>query len=165
MIKSGVGGWPFNCAELSSANSAPVYPGRTRRKIMKTILRRWIIWSVLALAPVFAETASAERVVGKIDFMRVFASETVGDVPMARFEIRVVGTCDDMPTPEGGMYIRVRSGRLDGVFAEINGISFKNAYTTALAAFLASNTIQVDNVPNCTDDVQTINSPAGVGIF
>ena len=136
---------------------------------MKTILRRWIIWSVLALAPMFVETASAERVFGKIDFMRVFPSETVDGVPMARFEIRVVGTCiptggDGIPTPEGGMYIRVRSGRLNGVFAEINGISFKNAYTTALAAFEANNTIQVDNVPNCTDDVQTINFPF-VGIF
>lgn len=76
--------------------------------------------SVLGVAPVFAH---ASRVLGTVTFVRTFASERVRvdggrDVTVARFEIRVKGTCDGVPLGNDGISIRVRSGRLDDDFAE-----------------------------------------------
>jgi hypothetical protein len=111
------------------------------------------------------QTVSAVSVFGTVNFIRTFPPESVEGVLMARFEIRVVGTCGtNTPTPPEGLYIRVRSGRMDAAYSH-NDAPFRNAYSTMLAAFLAGKTVQIDGVPSCTD-VQTIQSDEfSLGIF
>src|SRR5262245_23024627 len=122
---------------------------------MKTILCRLIIGSVLVLAPMFAQTTSAAgsyRILGTLTFVRVFPPPERYPNEAA-FNLRVRGTCflRDQPGPQDhiDIFMTIRSGRLDGVFAQVNGLTFKNAYGTALAALLVGSTVQIDNLPNC----------------
>lgn len=106
------------------------------------------------------------RVTGTIDFFRVRPQVDYDGFTNDIFQFRIKqGTCAE--TRADGMFINIRSDRLDGVFDDINGITFKQAYTIALVTFLTGQTIQVDNVPNCdVSQTQTIRvQNSGLAIF
>lgn len=123
---------------------------------MKTTLHRLVIGSVLVLGSLFAGTASAESVYGKINFLGTISEEFDAGFH-ARFRMRVAqSTCGSDPTPTD-RWIHVRSGRMDGEFAH-NSPNLRNAYSTLLVAFLTGNNVQIDNVPSCDASVvQTID--------
>jgi hypothetical protein len=67
----------------------------------------------------------------------------------AQVRVRMDGKCDG--TDEHDLYIIIRSGSLQrGTdWAEANGLSMKNAYSTLLTALLSANTVEIHGLQSC----------------
>ena len=133
---------------------------------MKTPLNRSLISLGLVLGTLLAPKASADGVSGKVVFLQTLPEEIQGDVHHARFRVKISQSNCGFDTTPKDRWIHVRSGRMDGLFAN-NATNFKVAYSTLLTAFLTGDKVQIDGVSSCDASVvQTIDLWTGaVGIF
>jgi hypothetical protein len=131
---------------------------------MKTALNRLVMGSVLILG-LFAGTASAETVFGKISFLGTISEQFDGGYH-AQFRMRVAQSTCGSDSTQRDRWIHVRSGRMDGQFAH-NSANLKNAYSTLIVALATASNVQIDNVPSCDASVvQTIDLWASqIGIY
>lgn len=113
--------------------------------------------AVLVLVLGLAGNANAETVIGKVTFVGTIGEYTAeNEGYQAQFRFRVgESTCGNDKQPRE-RWIVARSGRMEGAFAH-NFANTRNAYSTVMAAFLASKGIQIDGVPSCdASKTQTI---------
>ena len=134
---------------------------------MKTSLNRLIICSVVIVGCLYAQTAWAEVITGKVDLLQTNAQSTSATgVVTTSFDVRVTSTCgaDRTPTPR---IVTVRlDARPDAPDSNDVAVNFKNAYSTLLAALLAGHEVQIFSPQLTCDSIQSANfRNISIGIF